>query len=83
MNLNTLPKEELERVIIKIVKNAVAKEWLSPEELEAEYGISIHAQNRLRMNRKIPYSKIGKYVRYNRKEIDKWLKEHEIPAMAQ
>ena len=52
----------------------VKKEWLSPEELETEFGIKRSTQNKMRMRRTIPYSKIGaKVVRYNRERINQWL----------
>jgi hypothetical protein len=57
------------------------KEWLSPIELELEYGFSKSSQAKMRMtNNKstIPFSKIGKYVRYNRERINEWLHNHEI-----
>jgi hypothetical protein len=54
--------------------NAVAKtqkQWLSPDELEYDYGILKSTQSKMRMAKTLPYSKVGKYVRYNRAEIDK------------
>lgn len=45
------------------------KPWLNPNELEQDFGISKSTQAKMRMNRKIPYHKIGKYIRYNRDEI--------------
>jgi len=56
----------------------VSKQWLTPRELQEVYGFSISSQAKYRMNLKIPYSKIGKYIRYNRHEIDKWLQEHKV-----
>jgi len=57
------------------------KEWLTPRELEKEYSMSIGNQAKLRMNKKIPHSKIGKYIRYNRDEINNWLKMHEVKTL--
>lgn len=54
------------------------KEWITIKELEEIYNIGISAQAKLRMNRKIPYSKIGKFVRYNTNEINKWLSSHNV-----
>jgi len=76
--LSQLEAEEIQRLMAEVIKDMVKKEWLTPDELVKEYGISIHAQNRMRMKRKIPYSKIGKHVRYKRSEIEKWLEEHKI-----
>jgi membrane peptidoglycan carboxypeptidase len=57
--LSKISVEELQRLMAEVIKDMVKKEWLTPEELEREYGISITAQNRMRMERRIPYSKIG------------------------
>lgn len=58
------------------------KRWLSPSELETEYGFSKSAQGKMRMasnSSTIPFSKIGgKYIRYDRIEIDKWLEAHQV-----
>ena len=76
--LEQIGVEEIQRRMAEAIKEMVKKEWLTPEELQEEYGISIHAQNRMRMERRIPYSKIGKFVRYKRSEIEKWLEDHKI-----
>lgn len=54
------------------------KNWLTPMELETEYGFSKSRQARLRMERKIPFSKIGNYIRYNREAINQWLEDARV-----
>ncbi len=54
------------------------KEWLTPDELFEEYKFSKSTQAKYRMERKIPFSKIGRYVRYNREEINKWLELNRV-----
>ena len=58
------------------------KRWLSPSELEEEYGFSKSTQAKMRMKSSqsnIPFSKIGaKYIRYDRVKIDEWLTQHSI-----
>ena len=76
--LEQLGVEEIQRLMAEVIKDMVKKERLTPDELQEEYGISIHAQNRMRMERKIPYSKIGKHIRYKRAEIEKWLEDHKV-----
>lgn len=60
------------------------KEWLTPKELEAEYGISETHQYKLRMKKNytkearaikppIPFVKICKRITYNRAKINEWL----------
>lgn len=54
------------------------KKWLDPSGLENAYGFSKSRQARLRMEKKIPYSKIGNYIRYNRNTIDQWLEDAKV-----
>lgn len=54
------------------------KRWLNPKELFEEFGFTVNNQARLRMERKIPFSKVGKYIRYDRLEIDKWLSDNTV-----
>jgi predicted DNA-binding transcriptional regulator AlpA len=60
----------------------LAKRWLSPDDLEVEYGFSKSTQAKMRMasnSSTIPFSKIGgKFIRYDRIEIDKWLESHQV-----
>ncbi|MGM0519632.1 MAG: hypothetical protein ACQERD_08305 [Campylobacterota bacterium] len=62
--------------------NTIQKRWLSPDDLELEYGFSKSSQSKMRMasnSSTIPFSKIGgKYIRYDRLEIDKWLETHQV-----
>ena len=52
------------------------KRWLTIEDVEQEYGFSNNTQKRMRMLKQIPFSKVGKKVRYDRLELDKWLEEN-------
>lgn len=54
------------------------KDWLTPEELYEEFGFSISTQAKYRQKKKIPHSKIGRYIRYNRKKINDWLLQNEV-----
>ena len=59
----------------------LAKRWLSPSELAEEYGISTSSQSKFRMQSNpsnLPFSKIGKYIRYDRVAINKWFEDHKI-----
>ncbi|WP_434579776.1 helix-turn-helix domain-containing protein [Sulfurimonas sp. NW15] len=67
------------------MKTILNKRWLTPSELEAEYGFSKSTQAKMRMassSSNIPFSKIGKYVRYDRYAIDAWLEEHQVQGIA-
>ncbi len=47
--------------------------WMTPEQLKERYGFTTGNQAKMRMNRKIPFSKMGKYIRYDELEIIKWM----------
>lgn len=58
-----------------------AKRWLTPQELEKEYGFNKSSQAKMRMfsnSSNLPFSKVGKFIRYDRIEIDMWLEEHRV-----
>ena len=59
-------------------ENAPLKRWLSPKDLVEEFGISLSNQARLRMENKIPYSKVGHYIRYDREKLNQWLENNSI-----
>ncbi len=56
----------------------IQKEWLTPKELEIEFGIKVSTQNKMRMAKKLPYSKIGKFVKYSRTKINKMFEDAEV-----
>jgi hypothetical protein len=72
----------LEKIDFAEVYAKLTKRWLSPDDLEKEYGFSKSTQSKMRMqssNSTIPFSKVsGKYIRYDRVAIDKWLEEHQV-----
>ncbi len=53
-------------------------EWLNPNDFEKIYGIKKSTQAKLRMRRLLPFSKFGKFVYYDRQEIDQLLVKHKI-----
>lgn len=54
------------------------KRWLSPNNLELEFEIKTSTQAKMRMAKKIPFSKIGKFIRYDRELINEWLETHNV-----
>ena len=54
------------------------KTYLTPDELEEEYGILKSTAAKMRMNRTLPYHKIGKYVRYYRPDIDQMFADAKV-----
>ena len=58
------------------------KRWLTPKESEREYGLVEDTISKYRMQKKIPFSKIGtKLIRYDRTKIDQWLEDHEVECI--
>ncbi len=53
-------------------------EWLTPDELYEEYKFSKSSQAKMRMKRLIPYVKVGRYIRYRRATINKWLEANRV-----
>lgn len=63
-------------------KETASTRWMTPKDLEIELGFSHSTQARLRMDKKIPFSKIGSFIKYDRIEIDKWLENNKIDVRA-
>lgn len=54
--------------------NLVKKDWLNPLDVEKEYSISKSTLAKWRMNNKyLSYSKVGKYIKYKRSDIETFL----------
>ncbi len=52
--------------------------WFDPYELEEKYKISRSTQAKMRMNRTIPFHKVGKYIRYKREDIDQMFEDAKV-----
>jgi hypothetical protein len=53
-------------------------DWFTPIGLEEELGIKVSTQNKLRMRKAIPYSKVGNFIWYSRAKINQWLEDAEV-----
>ena len=54
-----------------------SKEWLTPREVYREYGLSVSSLAKWRMDRKnLPFTKFGKYIKYKRSDIEKFMESH-------
>ena len=62
--------------------------WLTPDDVakptnEGGYAIAKQTQAKMRMKGQIPYSKLsGRFIRYDRLELDKWLESHAVVKVA-
>ncbi|MFA6788182.1 MAG: hypothetical protein WC149_04355 [Arcobacteraceae bacterium] len=55
----------------------IKKEWLNPKEVKSEFGFSVSTLAKNRMDCKgIRYSKIGKYIKYKRADIEAFLNDN-------
>lgn len=52
--------------------------WLDPKDLYKRCGFSTNRQATLRSEGKIPYYRIGRYIRYLTSEIDEWILDHKM-----
>lgn len=52
--------------------------WMNPQDLHSEFGISTSTQNKLRMKKTIPFSKIGNKIFYSREKINAWIENAEV-----
>ena len=71
-----MSENQLQELMDAVMK--IQKEWLDPNELEAEFGILKSTQSKMRMAKKLPYHKIGKYIRYHRPDINQLLMEAKV-----
>jgi hypothetical protein len=61
----------------------IQKEWLNPNEVFAEFGFSVSTLAKWRMTKKhLKFSKIGKYIKYKRSDIEHFLQEHSMMEVA-
>ena len=74
--------KNLEEISFAEIYAKFTKRWLSPDNLEIEYGFSKSTQAKMRMasnSSKIPFSKInGKFILYDRHKIDEWLELNQV-----
>lgn len=59
------------------------KDWLTPKEVKQEFGLSISTLAKWRMqNLHLSFSKIGKYIKYKRADIEAFFNAHVIDKVA-
>ena len=52
-------------------------EWLKPLNVSKEYGFSTSTLAKWRMdNKNLPFSKMGKYIRYRKSDIEKFIESN-------
>ncbi|EAL2698357.1 DNA-binding protein [Campylobacter coli] len=54
------------------------KDFLTIQEVITLYSLSKDTQNKYRIQKKIPYVKIGKKIFYEKVKLDEWFRNHTI-----
>jgi len=61
----------------------ILKEWLNPQEVNKSYGLSVSTLAKWRMDNKyLKFSKIGKYIKYKRADIETFLNSNIVEVGA-
>ena len=54
---------------------------ISVEQLADELGVSVRYVRRIIAERRIPYVKVGHLIRFERDEVDRWVKANRVNAL--
>jgi len=68
-------------ILIKKSKNTATREWLSPMQLHLKCCITVNSQKTMRREKKLGFSKAGKFVRYQNQKIEQLLREHVVVTL--
>ena len=63
---------------MKDITQLTQKRWLTTNDFFLEFNFSISFQAKLRSKAAIPYTKVGRKIFYDRKEINAWLEDHSV-----
>lgn len=59
------------------------EKWLTPREVHMQYGFSTSTLAKWRMdNINLPFSRMGKYIRYNTADIHKFIENNKVEVAA-
>lgn len=65
--------------VVEVIKTPIKREWLNPNEVSKEFGYSVSTLAKWRMAKKhLKFSKMGKYIKYRRSDIEEFLEAHTI-----
>jgi len=62
----------------KINENETQPVWLNPAQLYQKFNIAMPTQAKYRMEKKIPYHKIGSKIFYKLSEINTWIESAKV-----
>ena len=67
---------------VEAIKAPIQKEWINPNEVSKEFGFSVSTLAKWRMDNKyLPFSKIGKYIKYKRSDIEAFLNSNIVKSV--
>lgn len=64
----------------EIVKSLTQDEYLTTEDVEAEFKISKRSQKHYRDSRQIPFTKHQRKIFYRREDVERFMESNRIPA---
>ena len=68
---------------VEAITAPIQKEWLNPKEVNQEFGFSVSTLAKWRLAKKhLNFSKISKYIKYKRSDIENFLQEHSMMEVA-
>ena len=72
---------QTQNTAVEAITAPIQKEWINPNEVHNNYGFSVSTLAKWRMDNKyLPFSKIGKYIKYKRADIEAFLNSNMIDA---
>jgi len=61
------------------MNNEHIKEWLTPQDVNKEFGFSTSTLAKWRMKKiNLSFSKMGKYIRYERSDVEAFIKSSKV-----
>jgi len=68
---------DVEKEAVKVINAPIQREWINPNEVSKEYGFSVSTLAKWRMtNKHLKFSKMGKYIKYKRSDVEAFLEAH-------
>lgn len=83
MGTKQITNNTLQSEAVEVINAPIQREWLSRRDVSIEYGLSISTLSKWAMtNKNLPFSKIGKYCKYRRSDVEKFLNDNIIEVVA-
>ncbi len=71
--------KQTETIETPLEEGKTLKEWLNPNEARREFGFSTSTLAKWRMDKiNLPFSKMGKYIRYARSDIEAFIESNRV-----